>query len=116
MNALSKDARGFVDSVVSYLEDEKKQGAAVRLHSLLSRVTSQAKREKNARVETSVALSVQEKTRIERLLISLLGHAVEVEYSVDSAVIAGVTIKVADWIVDTSFRGQLVKMQEYLNG
>lgn len=116
MGTLSKDARGFVNSVVGYLEDEKKQGAAARVNMLLSRVTSQAKREKNARVETSVALSAPEKTRIERLLATLLGHGVEVEYHVDPAVIAGVTIKVADWIVDTSFRGQLVKMQEYLNG
>ena len=116
MNALSKDARGFVDSVVSFLEDEKKQGAATRVQDLLSRVTVAAKRERNAHVETSVVLTSQEKTQVERILGSLLGHTVDVEYSVDTSVIAGIKIQVADWIVDTSFRGQLVKMQEYLYG
>lgn len=114
MNALSKDARGFVDSVVSYLEDEKKKGTATRIRSLLSRVTNQARIEKNARVEASVTLSPQEKMHVERLLASLLGHSVDVTYSVHPEVIAGMTIKVADWIVDTSFRGQLGKMQESL--
>ncbi len=111
MDALSKDARGFVDSVVGYLEDEKKHGAAVRVSALLTRVTHQAKREKNALVETSVPLSPGEKTHVERLLGSLLGHSVDVTYSVLPDVIAGMTIKVADWIVDTSFHSQLLDME-----
>ena len=115
MKTLSKDARGFVDSVVSYLEDEKKSAAATRVRSFLSRVTAQAKREKMAHVETSVVLTAEEKMRVERLLGKLLGHAIEISYEIHPAIIAGMTIRVADWILDTSFAGQLTQIQEQLN-
>lgn len=111
MNALSKDARGFVNAIVSHLGREKKS-VVTQVETLLSRVTSQARREKRALVETSVALTPEEKARVERLLSKLLGHTVEVVWEVSPAVLAGMTIRVADWILDTSFGGQLAKMHE----
>lgn len=112
MKTLTKDARGFVDSVVNYLGKEGKRETVSRVASLLSRVTAQAKKEKSALVESAIALDSEERMRIERLLARLLGHSVDVHYSVNVEIVAGLIIKVADWVLDTSFRGQLAKMQD----
>lgn len=116
MAALAGEAKGFVDSIISYISQEGKQGTAVRVAHLLTRVSREAKREKAAQVTTSVNLDNQEKTRIEKLLFTLLDHRVEVTYVVDPKIIAGVTIRVADWVLDTSFSGQLVRLREALSG
>lgn len=112
MKTLTKDARGFVDSVVNYLGKEGKRETVSRVASFLSRVTAQAKKEKSALVESAIALDFEERMSIERLLARLLGHSVDVHYSVNAEIVAGLIIKVADWVLDTSFRGQLDKMQD----
>lgn len=118
MNALSKDAKGFVDAVVSQLVDlpvGRQEGTVNRVRSLLSKVTAQAKHEKNAHVESALPLTSEEKTAVEALLAKLLGHSVDVAYKVNPDVIAGLRIRVADWVLDSSFLGQLAKMQEHLS-
>ncbi len=114
MSTVSKDARGFIEGVASYLKGEGKAVAASRVEMLLSRVSDQARKEKSAKVETSVSPTREEKVRIEKILAKLLGHRIQVSYAVTPAVIAGLTIRVADWVLDTSFRGQLTLLADAL--
>lgn len=114
MKALTKDAKGFVEAIVSHLEDDKKQSVVGRVRSLLSKVSAQAKKEKSASVVSSITLTTAQEAQIERILIKLMGHPMDVEYGVNPSLIAGLTIRVADWHVDTSFRGQLEMMKQSL--
>lgn len=114
MSTLTSDARGFVTSVVKYLEDDGKKSGAIRVQTLLTRVSAQAKREKSAHVVTAIALVPPERERVQHLVEKLLGHRVEVSYVVDRGVLGGIRIQVADWIVDTTLSGQIQELQVLL--
>ena len=108
MKVLSKDARGFIDSVASYVNsDVRAKNVAPKVQSLLTKVTAAAKKEENAQVQSAVALLPAENKRIEALLTTLLGHTVTCHYSIDPVLIGGIKIQVADWVVDSSLTTQL---------
>jgi len=113
MKVLSKDARGFIDSVASYVNsDVRAKNVAPKVQSLLTKVTAAAKKEENAQVQSAVALAPSEKKRIEALLAGLLGHTVICHYSIDSMLIGGIKIQVADWVVDSSLTTQLATITQ----
>lgn len=108
MKTLSKDARGFIEGVATYIRsDARAQRVVPKVQSLLTKVTAQAKKEQSAQVKSAVLLLGLEKKRIEALLARLLGHSVECHYSVDEGLIGGIKIQVADWIVDSSLTTQV---------
>jgi F-type H+-transporting ATPase subunit delta len=109
MKALSKDERGFIDEVASFVRSDARAKTAVpKVQSLITKVTAAAKKEQSAQIKSAVHLLVPEKKRIEAILVRLLGHVVECHYSVDESLIGGIKIQVADWIVDSSLTTQLV--------
>lgn len=108
MQTLSRDARGFVDSIVGYLRHEEKGSPAVgKVKTLLHRVTAAAKQEKQANIESSVALTQREKEQISLFLARILGHSVVLSVRVIPELLAGLRIQLGDWVVDTSLRRQL---------
>ncbi len=108
MKALSKDARGFIEGVASYIRSDARAKTVVpRVASLLTKVSAAAKKEQSAQVKSALLLLGPEKKRIEALLSRLLGHSVECHYSIDASLLGGIKIQVADWIVDSSLTTQL---------
>jgi F-type H+-transporting ATPase subunit delta len=115
MKTLSKDARGFIDSVASYVRsDARSKTAAPKVQLLITKVTAAAKKEENAQVQSAVALLPDEKKRIESLLVKLLGHTVTCHYSIDASFVGGIKIQVADWVVDSSLTTQLASISRTL--
>jgi F-type H+-transporting ATPase subunit delta len=112
---LNKDARGFVDEVVTYMKgDRRSKSSLPKVQLLLGKVTAQAKKEKLARVESSVVLTAEEKKTIKNMLEKLIGHEVQLECIVTPDVIGGLRIQVADWIVDTTLKTQLSQLSGLL--
>lgn len=110
-NTLTKDARGLVSEVVTYLKRDWQSSTVVpRVQTLLSRVTAQAKKEKTAIVTTSVALSEAEKKTLTQILSKIMGHDMEIENTVADDVIGGMRIQVGDWVVDTTLESQLTRL------
>lgn len=115
MKALSKDARGFVESVTSYIKsDAHAKQVLPKVQSLLTKVTSAAKRERIARVTSVVALSQTEKSQVDQMIDALLGHNVECSFSVNPSLLGGLRIQVADWVIDTSLESQLTMLTRSL--
>lgn len=81
---------------------------------LLEKITSGARREKYAIVESSVVCTPQEKKTIQQFLGRLLGHSVILRCRVNPDVLAGVRIQVGDWVVDTTLSYQLTKLAHIL--
>jgi len=108
---LTKDAKGLVEGVVTYLRgDARAKTVAPKVERFLGKVTAQARKEKEARVETSVALTDGETKSIEAMLVKLIGHPVSVTSIISPELIGGLRIQVADWIVDTTFQTQLAEI------
>lgn len=115
MKTMTKDARGFVQGVVEYLRKEGKDSHSVpKVQSLLYKVTESAKRQKQASVESVVKLTLSEQQALTRVLSRIMGHEVSIECRINTSLIAGIRIQMADWIVDTSFKSQLTEMVDLL--
>lgn len=111
MKTMTKDARGFVQGVVEYLRKEGKENHSVpKVQSLLFKVTETARRQKMAHVESPVKLTISQQQTLARALSRIMGHEVSLECHINAALIAGLRIQMADWIVDTSFESQLTEM------
>lgn len=117
MAALHKDARFFVDGITTYLRREGAVGGSVipRMTALFDKVSSSAKGQKIASVESAVPLTNKEKREISLLLARLLGHDVDLECHVDTKAIGGFKIQVGDWVVDTTLRGQIDALGSAIN-
>ena len=112
---LTKDERGFVEGVVTYLRDDTRtKSVAPKVERFLGKVTAQARKEKVARVETSVVLTDTEKESIEVMLKKLIGHEVSVIPVLAPDIIGGLRIQVADWIVDTTIQSQVTQLANSL--
>ncbi len=111
MKFASKDARGFVDGVVSHLKKSGKGNSiAPKVQSLLLKMTTTAKREHQATVESSVKLTPPEMAAIARLLARLSGHDVSLTNVINRSLIGGLRITMGDWVVDTSVKNELNRM------
>lgn len=115
MTSLAKDARFFVDGVTKYLRHGGADETMLpRVAAVFQKITSSAKIQKNAIVESVVALTAKEKEEISRFLSRLLAHTVTLQCATNKDVIGGLRIQVGDWIVDTTVRGQIEAMKEQL--
>ncbi len=108
-------AKTLIEGIVSALsETEKQSDIAPRVAYALEKMSEKAKEETTARVESSVALSENERASITRIIEELVGHPVELECSVHPELISGLRIKVGDWVLDTSYQDTLRRMAEML--
>lgn len=115
MTSLSKDARYFVDGVTKYLRVGGGRNTMLpKMTAALQKITSSARTEKTAVVESAVTLTPKEKTEIVRFLSRLLTHTVTLECKTNKELIGGLRVAVGDWVVDTSLATQIRAMQEQL--
>jgi len=115
MADLTKDARGLVSGIVSYLEKDKEISTQVpKIRKLLSKVTTANGKDVEAAIVTAVVLKSEEKTKLADALLKLVGHPVTLSCVVDQSIIAGMRIKIGDWIVDTSYAHQLQRIAHVL--
>lgn len=115
MTTSIRDARLFVDGVTKYLRGKGTDGTIIpRVTAALHRISSAAKREKTAVVESVVSLTTTEKADVVRFLSRLLTHAVTLECRINKEHIGGLRIEVGDWVVDTTVRSHIETMKEQL--
>ncbi len=111
MKSVSKDARGFVDGVISHL---KRGGKATpmtpKVQSLLLKMSASAKHEHQAKVESAVKLTSVELQGISRALSRIAGHEVSLTSIVNPHLIGGLRVTMADWVMDSSIRSELNEM------
>lgn len=115
MKTLTKDARGFIDGVTKYIKQDRTSDAVLpKVQNFFSKVTFQAKKERSATVTTVLPMTQQEKFSLEKILSNLLGHEVECQYATNPALLGGMKVQVADWVVDSSLQTQLLTMSNSL--
>ncbi|MEK7533121.1 MAG: F0F1 ATP synthase subunit delta, partial [Patescibacteria group bacterium] len=111
MKSVSKDARGFVEGVIRHLKRGSKNGDMTpKVTSLLLKMSASAKHEHQARVESAVKLTQDETQSIARTLSRIAGHEVSLTSEVNPALIGGLRVTMADWVMDSSIRNELKEM------
>ncbi len=111
MKSVSKDARGFVDGVISHLKrGGKANDVSPKVESLLRKMSASAKHEHQAKVESAVKLTLGETQSIARALSRIAGHEVSLTSVVNPSLIGGLRVIMADWVMDSSIRNELREM------
>ena len=68
-----------------------------------------------AHVRTARPLSADAQEHLKKSLKVFAGKSIELEIKEDPELIGGVVVKLGDWVLDSSLRGQLRKMRETIN-
>lgn len=111
MKSVSKDARGFVEGVINHLKHGSKHGSMTpKVQSLLLKMSASAKHEHQATVESAVKLTPAETHSIARTLSRIAGHEVSLTRVIHPALIGGIRVTMADWVMDSSIRNELKEM------
>lgn len=117
MKPLPKDAKGFVDGIVSYIKsDGKSTAAGTKVHTMLSRVSQLDQKTNMAVVESPVKLTGEEMRDLERIVVRIIGRDVRFDYKTLPSLVGGLRVKVGDWVLDTSLVTQLESLREQLTG
>jgi len=115
MSNLPKDARGFVDGIVDYLKNKKEASTTVpKLKKLLAKVTKDNSTMVTAHVDTAVSLTVDEAKQISKALSKLVGRPIFIESHIKPEIIAGIRVRIADWIVDMTYEQTVQTMAQLL--
>jgi F-type H+-transporting ATPase subunit delta len=67
-------------------------------------------------VRTARPLSAEAQKQIATHLKSFTGKDIELDVKEDPELIGGVSVKIGDWVLDSSLRGQLRRMRESIHG
>lgn len=114
-SGLSKDGKQFVEGIVTYLRrDGKKVSVVPKVQTLLSKISTQAKEGTVAYVESPVPLTAEEKRDVEMAIARAAGHDMSVSVRINKELIAGLRIKIADLVIDTSYVSRLSEMAALL--
>ncbi len=114
MQPLTRDAKGFIEGITKYIQDEGKTSVLPKVQTILAKVAAHSQKETTAHVVSSTALTLEEQKRLEQILYTLVGHKVSLLVSIDEKLLGGLKIQIGDWIVDTSLQGQLEEMAEHI--
>jgi len=115
MTKLTKNARGFIHDVVSYIQKGRQGNQAVPgLRTLLFKVSKDAQDDITAHVNTAVSLTTEEKSQIQQTLTRISGHEITVSSTVTPSVLAGMKIQIRDWVVDMTFLKTVQNMSSML--
>mgnify|MGYP001606629190 FL=1 len=109
---VAKTTRRFLDLLI----DKKR----FELLSLVAADYAKLLAEKNltvkAQVRTARLLSAESQQKLRERLKVFSGKDVELDVKEDPELIGGVVVRLGDWVLDSSLRGQLRTMKEAING
>ena len=97
------------------LIEKKRYGLFAMVASVYARLAADKRGVAKAVVRTAAPLSADaQKTLAARLKI-FAGKDIELEIKEDPELIGGVAVKIGDWVLDSSLRGQLRRLRESFN-
>ena len=94
------------------LVDKKRFDLMVMVASNYARLAADKRGAAKAIVRTAVPLSPEAQKTLAAKLKIFVGKDIELDVKEDLELIGGVTVKIGDWVLDSSLRGQLRRMRE----
>ena len=101
----------FLDLLV----DKKRFDLMVMVASVYARLAAEKRGAAKAHVRTAVALSSDAQQQLVVKLKKFTGKDIELDIKEDPELIGGITVKIGDWVLDSSLRGQLRRLKESFN-
>ncbi|MEK7858882.1 MAG: ATP synthase F1 subunit delta [Elusimicrobiota bacterium] len=109
---VAKTTQNFLELLIDKKRFELLGLIAADYAKLLAEKNSTAK----AQVRTARVLSAESQQKLRERLKLFSGKNVELDVKEDPELIGGVVVRLGDWVLDSSLRGQLRTMKEAING
>lgn len=102
-------------SFLDVLLAKKRYELLAMIASVYGRLAADKRGTAKAVVRTARPLSSDEQKTLSARLKIFAGKEIELEIKEDPELIGGVAVKIGDWVLDSSLRGQLRRMKESFN-
>lgn len=115
MKSTTHEARGFVKGVLTHLKKSTSTSSdTAKVQTFLFKMSEKAKHEHAAVVTSAVKLNDIELSAIADALSKAAGAQIALENKINKELLGGFRIQMADWVMDTSLKGQLEQMAHIL--
>lgn len=101
----------FLDLLV----DKKRFDLMVMVSAVYAKLAADKRGAAKAHVRTAKPLSADEQKTLAAKLKNFSGKEIELDVKEDPELIGGITVKIGDWVLDSSLRGQLRRLKESFN-
>ncbi len=105
---------------VRFLElliDKKRFELMPLMAARLSRFIAEKKNQGTAKVRTAAALSPEAQETLKKRLKTFSGKKeIKLDIKEDPELMGGLVVRLDDWVIDASLRGQLARLKEAFNG
>ncbi|MDD5628629.1 MAG: ATP synthase F1 subunit delta [Elusimicrobia bacterium] len=101
---------------LEYLIEKKRFGLLAQAAADFDRLMLQARGVVRARARSARPLSEADRARLRRSLEAFAGTEVELQCEEDPELLGGVSVRLGDWVLDRSLRGQLQSLKEAIRG
>ena len=98
------------------LIDKKRFDLLPAIISDLGKLVAEKNNTAKAVVRTARPLSAEAQAKLKKGLAVFSGKNVELDIKDDPELIGGLVVRLGDWVLDSSLRGQLKNLKETLNG
>ncbi len=97
------------------LVDKKRFDLMVMVAAVYAKLAVEKRGAVKAHVRTAALLSHESQQQLAARLKILSGKEIELDVKEDPELIGGITVKIGDWVLDSSLRGQLRRLRESFN-
>ncbi len=101
----------FLDLLV----DKKRFDLMIMVSSVYAKLATEKRGAAKAHVRTASPLSAEAQKELTAKLKTFTGKDIELDVKEDPELIGGIAVKIGDWVLDSSLRGQLRRMKESFN-
>ena len=108
--SISKMTLRFLELLI----DKKRFGLLPQIAAEAGKVLDEEKGLLRATVRTAQPLTSEQAEVLKARLSRFSGKNVELEVGVDEGLLAGVSVRLGDWVLDASLQGRLRRMGEFL--
>ena len=102
-------------SFLDLLIDKKRFDLMIMVAAIYAKLAADKRGVAKAHVRTAAALSPEAQKQLADKLKKFTGKEIELDVKEDSGLIGGITVKIGDWVLDSSLRGQLRRLKESFN-
>jgi F-type H+-transporting ATPase subunit delta len=114
-DALDGKAGATTLKFLELLVDKKRFDLMVMVSAVYAKLAADKRGAAKAHVRTAAPLSPEAQKDLAARLKKFTGKEIELDVKEDPELIGGVAVKIGDWVLDSSLRGQLRRLRESFN-
>ncbi|HAM34436.1 MAG TPA: ATP synthase F1 subunit delta [Elusimicrobia bacterium] len=116
MQIVGRQARPLTVDFLDLLIEEKRFNLVLLVAQDVEKLLAQKRQRARAKVRAARPLSDDDRRRLRERLERFAGCGVELEVEEDPDLLGGVSVRLGDWVLDGSLRGQLEGIKEAIGG